>query len=83
MPEFDRTLSELIDRWCDRRAYDPLRVVLPVWPRVSGLTDEMAELMEAFRSLRATVDLPPDEAEQVALLLVASEGWVYRDRERR
>ena len=74
----DEKINELVNRWCDRRDLRSLRTILSGWPRVSGLTDEWAQLMEALRSLRADRRLPDDEQDIVDLLLVEVERIVYR-----
>lgn len=47
-------------------------------PRVSGLTDEWARLMEALRSLRADRRRPDDGQAIVERLVVEFERIVYR-----
>jgi hypothetical protein len=74
----DDQIEELVGRWCDRRDYRSLRLILSGWPRVSGLTDEWARLMEALRSLRADRRLPADEQEAVERLVIEVERLVYR-----
>ncbi len=32
-------ISSLIERWCDRRALGPLRIILNAWPMAMGLTE--------------------------------------------
>ncbi|HUP50484.1 MAG TPA: hypothetical protein VNA04_17045 [Thermoanaerobaculia bacterium] len=60
------TLDELIDGWCARRALRPLRILLPVYPLVSPLTDDIADLHEALRDLENLRDgLSPDERSRV------------------
>lgn len=60
-------ISRLVDRWCERRALSPLRIILGHWPPVSGLTDEYEDLLSSLRHLRAMCrdQLPPDEYEVV------------------
>jgi hypothetical protein len=74
----DDAVKELVDRWCDRRDLKALRLILSGWPRVSGLTDEWAQLIEALRSLRAEGHLPEDERATIEQLLVEVERIVYR-----
>ena len=74
----DDQVKELVDRWCDRRDLRALRTILSGWPRVSGLTDEWAQLMEALRSLRADRRLPEDELATIERLVVEVERIVYR-----
>ena len=56
-------LDELIDRWCERRALGPLRVVLAGYPLVTGLSDEWATLDATIRNLKGLAPdaLPPEE----------------------
>jgi hypothetical protein len=58
-----KKLAELIDIWCERRALEPLRIVLPHSVLVSGLTDEWAELASALKTVRVRhfASLQPDE----------------------
>jgi adenylate kinase family enzyme len=74
----DQALSELVDRWCDRRDLRSLRIILDGWPRVSGLTDEWGRLMEALRNLRADRHLPAEEQAVVERLVGEVERVVYR-----
>ena len=74
----DDEIEALIDRWCDRRDLQALRIILDGWPRVSGLTDEWARLMEALRSLRTERQLPEDELATIERVLVNVERIVYR-----
>jgi hypothetical protein len=74
----DDQVRELVERWCDRRDLRSLRTILSGWPRVSGLTDEWGQLMDALRSLRADRTLPADEQETVERLVVEVERIVYR-----
>jgi hypothetical protein len=50
-------LDGLIDRWCERRALKPLRLVLAGYPPAPALTDEWADLYAAIRNLKG---LPAD-----------------------
>ncbi len=46
-----RTVDGLLERWCQRHCLDGLRLVLPVWPLVSPLTDGWGELLSALRQV--------------------------------
>jgi hypothetical protein len=72
---FDRDMKTLLDAWCDRRAYSPLRVVLPHYPMPNGFTDELSRLVLALKTVRAQTgaSLPPVEFDQVVALLHAAE----------
>ena len=65
--ELNAAISSLVDAWCERRAIDPLRVVLGCYPMVNALTDDWGALAFGFKTIRARFckDLPPDELEQV------------------
>lgn len=45
-------IDALIDRWCERRALKPLRLILTAYPP-NGLTDGWHELYNALRDVRA------------------------------
>jgi hypothetical protein len=61
-------LDQLIDGWCERRALQPLRVVLAGYPLVTGLTDEWATLYATIRELKGLAPgvLRPEESAAVA-----------------
>ena len=63
-PPLFAIIESLIDRWCERRALEPLRAVLPAYPLVSGLSDEWHQLHQALRTARMTArdSLPAAEA---------------------
>jgi len=46
-------LDELIDGWCERRALNPLRHILSVYPFSTGLSDEWHKLDDALQDIRA------------------------------
>ena len=46
-------LDGLIDRWCERRALNPLRRILPAYPLTNNLTDGWHMLYDALRDVRA------------------------------
>ncbi len=75
-----KKLAELIDIWCERRALDPLRIVLPHSVLVSGLTDEWADLAGALKTVRVQhfASLQPDEVDRVVELQHLVEALVYR-----
>lgn len=50
-------LRELIDRWCERRALQPLARLLPAYLAFSGLTDSWVGLYRALNDVRG---LGPD-----------------------
>jgi len=69
-----RLLDDLIDGWCERRALNPLRHILSVYPLSSGLSDEWHKLDEALKDVRALSkdELGVEEKERLnrAVLLV-------------
>lgn len=71
-------LEALIDTWCDRRDRQPLAVVLPSYLAVNGLTDSLADLMEALRGLRARRCLPDDEQAEIERLVAVLDRMRYR-----
>jgi hypothetical protein len=46
-------ISKLVDRWCERRALRPLRMVLPSWPPPNGFSDEWRAVWAAMRHVRS------------------------------
>ena len=61
-------LDQLIDRWCERRALQPLRVLLGAYPPAPLHTDQWATLYAAVRQLKglAPATLLGDEGAAVA-----------------
>ena len=53
MKELVRKIDSLVDGWCERRAYAPLRIVLPLWSPQNGFSDESQEVWGALRHVRA------------------------------
>ena len=45
-------LRVLVDGWCERRALQPLSVLLPAYLALSGLTDAWMDLARAVDNLR-------------------------------
>jgi hypothetical protein len=78
--DFDKELGKLIDAWCERRELRLLRTILPVYPRVSGLTDEWGDLVSALKTIRAQHKglLVNGETDRVVELLHIAESVVYR-----
>lgn len=76
----DVLLRQLIDRWCERRALRPLRVILQCYPLASGLTDEWALLATGLKTIRVQFanDLVAEELDQVIELQQLAESVVYR-----
>lgn len=78
--EVHSLLQQLINGWCERRALDPLREILPCYPLVSGLTDEWASLAKSLKTIRVQFakELEPAELESVIELQQLAESAVYR-----
>ncbi len=74
-PEFHEKMLALLNTWCDRRALEPLRVVLPHYPLHNGFTDELGELARALKTVRAQLGakLPLEEFDRLVALLHAVE----------
>jgi len=60
-------LDNLVDRWCERRALPPLRILLRAYPMVSPLSDSWHELRRALRDLRCLREPDISESEAVAI----------------
>jgi hypothetical protein len=55
-------LKALIDKWCARKEYSALALVLPAWISNSGLTDGWANLRDALKHAYVMLnDLPIEE----------------------
>lgn len=70
------TLDELIDGWCERRALNALRLVLPGYHSVNGLTDGWQQLYDALRDVRAMCkdELENKEREKLNQTIVGIES---------
>jgi hypothetical protein len=77
---FDKELGKLIDAWCERRELRLLKEILPVYPRLSGLTDEWGDLARTLKTIRAqhVKLLIEDELDSVIELLHIAEDVVPR-----
>jgi hypothetical protein len=58
-----QTLDTLIDRWCERRALRPLKLLLRAYPGPLAHTDQLFELLEALKDVKglSRAELPADE----------------------
>ena len=58
-----KTLDDLINIWCERRALRPLAYLLPAYPGVSVHAEQQFQLLEALKNLkRLCLDhLTPEE----------------------
>ena len=61
--QFHEGMSKLLNRFCDTRAWGPLRVLLPAYPMAMGLTDEVSELARALKQLRVQFGTQLDPAD--------------------
>ena len=60
-------LDGLVDQWCERRALNPLRRILPAYPLTNNLTDGWQMLYDALRDVRAFCRDELNAAEQKQL----------------
>jgi hypothetical protein len=74
------TMDRLIDGWCAKRNLEALRLVLPAYPLVNGLTDEWAELNTALRQVRISCREQLDPEEMDVLVAVIHEVQKALDR---
>lgn len=51
--DVQQRIAKLVDQWCERRALQPLSILLPSWPPPNGFTDEWASVWAAMRHIRA------------------------------
>ena len=72
--------AALVDAWCERRALRALREILSAWPLTTGLTDELADLGEALKRVRAlaSTELTDSERKEVERLIAATEQLALR-----
>ena len=77
---FNEEMMALLNSWCDRRAFEPLRIVLPRFPMHNGFTDELVELSRALKTVRAQLGstLLVEEFDKVVALLHATESALER-----
>ena len=70
--QFHLAMSELLNSFCDRRAWDPLRILLPCYPMPHGFTDEWVNLAKALKTVRVQLgeSLTDLESKRVVRLLV-------------
>lgn len=78
--KFDTILSDLLGAWCDRRAFNLLRVVLSSYPVGLGLTDEWAKLAKALKTVRMLYgsELSDIEMNKIVEAQHFAEAIVYR-----
>jgi hypothetical protein len=78
MDEVNRSLGELIEKWCDRRELRALATILPAFTANNGLTDGWAAVMGALHDLRSLRSLPDDEQAEIRRLTRTVETAVHR-----
>ena len=68
----NQIVSELIDRWCDRRELQALAKVLPAFTGNNGLTDGWNHLHDNLKHAYVMCrDIPSDERDQLKRAYVA------------
>ena len=74
--EIFTTLDELIDRWCERRALGPLRIILRAYTLSNNLTDGWQQLYDAVRDIRylCKTCLTDDEQQKIGQLIIALQA---------
>ncbi len=72
-----RVLNRLVDSWCQERQLDALRLLLPVWPLHSPLTDGWGDLMVALRTIENSANLKPEERDSVHSAAEFVTGMVH------
>jgi hypothetical protein len=69
-----KILDPLVDAWCERRAFKPLRYILPVYPLPSStwLTDDCAMILEALKDVRGFCHdiLPASERSELTRAMI-------------
>jgi len=69
-------LDELVNGWCERRALNALRLTLPSYYSINGLTDDWQQLYNALRDVRAMCkdEIDNDEREKLNQVIVGIES---------
>lgn len=73
-------LWNLVDGWCERRALNPLRHLLPAYPPPNGTSDEWYELHDALKDIRASCgeQLTEEEKKTLNNVIVAIQKTLDR-----
>ncbi|HKO96600.1 MAG TPA: hypothetical protein VJU86_06400 [Pyrinomonadaceae bacterium] len=73
-------LDDLVGRWCERRALNPLRHILPVYPLSTGLSDEWHKLDETLKDIRALCkdELGAEEKEKLNQVILLVQNVLNR-----
>jgi hypothetical protein len=76
----NKDIAALVNAWCDRRAIEPLRVILACYPITNNLTDDWAAIAAGLKAIRVhhSRDLVPSELDTVVRLQHLAESVVYR-----
>jgi hypothetical protein len=74
--EFHDRMTQLLDSLCERRALDPLRIILPHWPIRNPFTEDWSLLGTALKTARMQLRdrLSEKEMELVISLQHAAES---------
>lgn len=75
--QLQRELDRLVDAWCEERQLEALRLLLPVWPLHSALTDGLGDLMMALRRIENSANLKPEHRESVHFAAEFVTGLVH------
>ena len=80
--ELFKHLDTLIDQWCERRALNPLRYLLPAYPLHMGTSDEWHELYNALRDIRSSCrdELKVEETEKLGRAIVTIQRMLDAQR---
>jgi hypothetical protein len=78
---FHKSLTALVDSWCERRRLPALRFILQGYPMSSGLTDDWTNLLKALEDVRAFAhnELTEEEAKTVGELIGFVSRIAYRN----
>jgi len=78
---FEHKLSALVDSWCDKRNFNCLRVILPVYPFMNGLTDDYELLLSCLKDIRSNYSdsLSKDDDSQI-LEVIEYIYYILRNR---
>jgi hypothetical protein len=79
LPSLD-DIKTLLDRWCDRREYRALHIVLGGWFSLNGLSDGLGDLRDALRSAYASCPNLPAEERELLKTYYAQIDVALRDR---
>ena len=75
--QVQKMLDHLVDSWCEQRQLGALRLLLPVWPLHSTLTDGLGDLMLALRTIENSINLEPEHRDAVHAAAEYVTGLVH------